>query len=206
MIVRNPDQRIAVLVDVQNLYYSARNQFQSRINFKNLLSLAVQNRVLTRAIAYVIESEGKKEKDFFDAVNNAGFEIKEKTLQVFAGGTKKGDWDIGIAMDAIRLGTKVDSVVLISGDGDFRPVVNYLQQALGCLVEVVAFESTANNELMEMADDFINIENYKTKLLFKDKKGRSVKTSPKKGSTNRSANSKETRAAKSSSRSTKNTK
>jgi uncharacterized LabA/DUF88 family protein len=167
MIVRNKDQRVAVLVDIQNLYYSAKNLYNARVNYKNLLSTVVQDRLLVRAIAYVIKADEGKESEFFDALNNAGFEVKEKDLQIFLGGAKKGDWDIGIAMDAIRLGHKVDSVILISGDGDFRPVVNYLQQSLGCLVEVVAFKKTANKELIEIADDFINIEEQSRKLLFK---------------------------------------
>ncbi|MBD3362609.1 NYN domain-containing protein [Candidatus Dojkabacteria bacterium] len=170
MIVKNPDQRVAVLVDVQNMYYSARNLYKARVNFKNLLKLTVSNRLLVRAIAYVIKSEQKTEQSFFDALNNSGFEVKEKPLQTFFGGAKKGDWDLGIAMDAIRIGIKVDSIVLVSGDGDFRPVVNYLQHALGCLVEIAAFESTANKELIEIADDFINIEKHKKKLLFKSRK------------------------------------
>lgn len=168
MIVRNPDQRIAVLVDVQNLYYSAKNLYKARINFKNLLSLVVAKRILVRAIAYVIKAEpDEREQEFFEALNNAGFEVREKNLQVFFGGAKKGDWDIGIAMDAIRLGHKVDSIILVSGDGDFKPVVNYLQQALGCLVEVVAFKKTSNHELIEMSDDFVNIEDNIRTLLFK---------------------------------------
>ena len=167
MIVKNPDQRVAVLVDVQNLYYSAKNLYRARVNFKNLLQLVMHNRILVRAIAYVINADESKENEFFEAVNNAGFEVKEKPLQIFLGGAKKGDWDIGIAMDAIRLGNKVDSIILVSGDGDFQPVVNYLQQSLGCLVEVVAFKRTANNELMAMADDFINIEDHVKTLLFK---------------------------------------
>lgn len=171
MIVRNPNQRVAVLVDVQNLYYSAKNLYGAKINFKNLLRLAVRDRILTRAIAYVINADPNAEdNEFFDAVNNAGFETKEKPLQTFFGGAKKGDWDVGIAMDAVRLGHKVDSIVLVSGDGDFKPVVNYLQQSLGCLVEVIAFKRTANNELIELADDFTDIEEHKTDLLFKARK------------------------------------
>lgn len=169
MIVRNPDQRVAVLVDVQNMYYSARNLFNSRVNFSKLLDKIVQGRLLVRAISYVIKTEDNKNSDFFEAVHSAGFEVKEKELQVFFDGHLKGDWDLGIAMDAIRLGQKVDSIVLVTGDGDFKPLVNYLQQALGCLVEVVAFKQTANKELMEMADDFINIEDHKKELLFRSK-------------------------------------
>ncbi len=169
MIVRNPEQRVAVLVDVQNLYYSAKNLYKQKVNFKNLLDLAVQGRVLTRAIAYVINAQPGEDNEFFEAVNNAGFEVKEKPLQTFFGGAKKGDWDVGIAMDAVRLASKVDSIVLISGDGDFRPVVSYLQSA-GCLVEVVAFEKTANNDLMKEADDFTNMDEYHEDLLFRDRR------------------------------------
>lgn len=167
MIVRNQDQRVVVLVDVQNLYYSGKNLYNSRVNYKNLLKLVVQDRLLVRAIAYVIKADDSKENEFFGALHNAGFEVKEKQIQIFFGGAKKGDWDVGIAMDAIRLGHKVDSIILVSGDGDFRPVVNYLQQSLGCLVEVVAFKRTANKELTELADDFIDIEQNEKDLLFK---------------------------------------
>jgi len=171
MIVKHKAQRVAVLVDVQNLYYSAKNLYNSRISFKNLLDLAVADRVLTRAIAYVITADTNvKESDFFDAVNNAGFELKEKDLQIFPGGAKKGDWDLGIAMDAIRLGHKVDTIVLVSGDGDFQPVVNYLQNSLGCLVEVIAFKRSCSKALIEVSDDFINIEEHQKTLLFKSRK------------------------------------
>ncbi len=165
MIVRNPQQRIAVLVDVQNLYYSAQALYHTKVNYKNLLKVCVQGRILTRAIAYTIRTDEAKEMNFFEALNTAGFEVKEKDLQIFYTGAKKGDWDVGIAMDAIRLGDKVDSIVIVSGDGDFRPVVNYLQQALGCLVEVISFKKTTNKELIEIADDFIDIGETPDELL-----------------------------------------
>lgn len=169
MIVRNKNQRVAVLVDVQNLYYSAKNLYNAKINFKNLLDFCVQDRILTRAIAYVINADPDgKENEFFDAVNSAGFETKEKPLQTFVGGAKKGDWDVGIAMDAVRLSSKVDSIILCSGDGDFNPVVTYLQQA-GCLIEVCAFEKTSNAQLIDAADDFLPIDQNKGKLLFKSR-------------------------------------
>jgi uncharacterized LabA/DUF88 family protein len=173
MIFRHPAQRVVVLVDVQNLYYSAKNLYNARINFKNLLAKAIAGRVLIRAIAYVIKSDlNDKESDFFDAVHNAGFEVKEKELQIFPDGARKGDWDVGIVMDAIRLGHKVDSIVLISGDGDYVPVVSYLQQSLGCLVEVIAFDKTCSHLLKETADDFVAIEDHKVDLLFQSEKSR----------------------------------
>lgn len=168
MIVRNKDQRVAVLVDVQNLYYSAKYNYKSKVNFKSVLKAAVENRILIRAIAYVIKTDVvQKEKDFFEALNKSGFEVKEKDLQVFPGGAKKGDWDIGITMDAIRLGKKVDSIVIVSGDGDYIPLVKYLQLSEGCLVEVMAFGKTCSNNLIEEADDFIDMDKAKGKYLLR---------------------------------------
>ena len=175
MIIRNPEQRVAILVDVQNLYYSAKNLYHSRVNFKNIIQLVTQGRKLTRAIAYAVDTAEETNKVFIDALHEGGFEIKQKPIQVFVDGSKKADWDIGIAMDAIRLSSKVDSIVLVSGDGDFCPVVNYLQQSQGCLVEVMAFGRTTNKELREIADDFIDIEEYPEELLFRSK--RSIGTS-----------------------------
>ncbi len=176
MIYRNQQQRVAVLVDVQNLYYSAKGVYKAHVSYKNLLSLCIQNRVLTRAIAYVIRTPQRTEDTFLEAINSAGFEVKEKDLQVFADGAMKGDWDLGIAMDAIRLGHKVDSIILCSGDGDYVPVVNYLQQSLGCLVEVVAFGKTANKQLKEIADDFINLDEQANSILFRPRRNKVKRT------------------------------
>lgn len=170
MIIRNPEQRVAILVDVQNLYYSAKNLYHSRVNFKNILALMLQGRKLTRAIAYAVDTADESNKVFIEALHEGGFEIKQKPIQTFVDGSKKADWDLGIAMDAIRLGSKVDSIILVSGDGDFCPVVNYLQQAQGCLVEVLAFGRTTNKELRELADEFIDIEEYPDELLFQSRK------------------------------------
>lgn len=170
MIIRNPEQRIAILVDVQNLYYSAKNLYHSRVNFKNILGLILQGRKLTRAIAYAVDTPEETNKVFIEALHESGFEIKQKAITTFVDGSKKADWDVGIAMDAIRLGSKVDSIILVSGDGDYVPVVNYLQQAQGCLVEVMAFGRTTNKELRELADEFIDIEEYPNELLFHTRK------------------------------------
>lgn len=179
MIYRNPQQRVAVLVDVQNLYYSAKNLYSSHVSYKTLLNLAVGGRILTRAIAYVIRTPQRTEETFFEAINTSGFEVKEKNLQIFADGATKGDWDLGIAMDAIRLGHKVDSIILCSGDGDYKDLINYLQQSLGCLVEVVAFKHTANKELTEIADDFVDLDELKDQVLFKPQPKRRRSFGPK---------------------------
>ena len=166
-VIKHSDQRVAVFIDTQNLYHSAKNLYNTKVNFGAIMETAIGKRKLIRSIAYVITTEAGDETQFFEALTKLGIETKTKDLQVFYGGAKKGDWDLGIAMDAIRLGHKVDSIILVSGDGDFKPVVNYLQQSLGCLVEVVAFKKTTNKELIEIADDYINIEDNARKLLFR---------------------------------------
>jgi uncharacterized LabA/DUF88 family protein len=151
-------QRVGIFVDVQNMYYSARNIYKSKVNFKTLLREAVRGRQLIRAIAYVIKADVKDETNFFEALKSLGYEVKAKDLQVFFGGAKKGDWDIGIAMDMIELAPKLDAIVLVSGDGDFVPLVRHLKHALGCYVEVLAFGKTSAQKLVEEADNFIDME------------------------------------------------
>ncbi len=150
-------QRVAVFVDVQNMYYSARDLYKSKVDFSTLLKTAVAGRRLVRAIAYVIKADVKDEQNFHDALEKIGFEVKAKDLQVFYGGAKKGDWDVGIATDMLRLAPKIDTAVLVSGDGDFTEVVKYVK-AIGCRVEVMSFKKTASSKLVEEADDFISLD------------------------------------------------
>ncbi len=151
-------QRVAVFVDVQNLYHSAKNLFGANVNYGQLLQDAVGNRQLVRAIAYVVRAEGPKEQGFFDALEKAGFELKVKDIQIFAGGAKKADWDVGMAIDALTIAKHVDAIILFTGDGDFLPLVSYLQNNEGNLVEVVAFERSCSSRLIEWVDKFMNVE------------------------------------------------
>jgi len=167
---QHKEQRVGVFVDVQNMYYSARNLYDAKLNFREVLKEAVKSRSLIRAIAYVIKADVKDEKNFFDALKNFGFEIRAKDLQVFYGGHKKGDWDIGIAMDTIELAPKLDTVVLVSGDGDFIPLAQHLKRALGCKVEVIAFGKSCSSKLKEEADLFIDLDKNKKRFLISGKK------------------------------------
>lgn len=163
--MKHPDQRIGLLIDIQNLYYSARVLYGRKVNFKNLLASAVENRKLIRAIAYGISTEEAQEEKFFDALEKLGFEVKTKDLQIFAGGQKKGDWDVGIAIDAIKLSKSVDVIILASGDGDYVPLVEYIQSTTGCRVEGVAFAESTSTRLIESLDDFLNLSDNKKKYL-----------------------------------------
>jgi uncharacterized LabA/DUF88 family protein len=157
-MIKHPEQRVGVFVDTQNMYWSAKNIYRANVNFREILKTAVAGRKLVRAIAYVIKSEGKEEAGFFGALDKQGFEVKSKDLQIFFSGVKKADWDVGIAMDAVKMADKLDVVILVCGDGDFIPMVKYLQENKGCLVEVVAFGKTTSSKLIEAADDFIDLD------------------------------------------------
>ena len=152
-------------MDIQNLYYSAKVLHKKKVNFGQILKDAVGDRKLIRAIAYGIKTlEGQEEK-FFEALEKQGFEVKTKDLQIFPGGAKKGDWDVGIAVDAIKMSKSLDVIVLVSGDGDYIPLVNYIQSTTGCRVEGVAFSESTSNKLVEELDNFINISENKKKFL-----------------------------------------
>lgn len=157
MSIRNPDQRVGVFVDVQNLYYSARHMYNSRVNFAEILKEAVGSRKLIRAIAYVVQADMPEEGTFFEALHKAGFEVKKKELQTFAGGHQKGDWDVGIAMDIVKLMPKLDVVVLCSGDGDFAPLLEYLQMS-GQLTETVSFGKSTSSKIKELTDHFVDLD------------------------------------------------
>lgn len=164
-MIKHKEQRVGVLVDVSNMYHSAKNLFKRRVNFKEILKEAVAGRKLIRATAYVIKTENEEGNAFFEALNQQGFEVKMKDLQIFAGGAKKADWDVGITVDAIKLAEKLDVLILVTGDGDYIPLVNYLQNTKGCLVEVMAFRQTTSSKLIEEADDFTNLSEDKKYLL-----------------------------------------
>jgi uncharacterized LabA/DUF88 family protein len=158
IMAQHKEQRVGVFVDVQNLYYSARHLYNAKANFREILKVAVAARRLVRAFAYVIKADVKDEKNFFDILEKFGYEVRAKDLQTFVGGAKKGDWDIGIAMDMIELAPRLDVLVLVSGDGDFVPLVRHLQHALGCRVEVIAFGKSSSGKLIEEADSFTDLD------------------------------------------------
>ena len=175
--LKHPEQRVGVFIDVQNMYYSAKNLFGAKVNFGAIVAEATAGRKLIRAIAYVVSTEGKEEKPFFDALNNLGIETKDKPLQIFYGGEKKADWDVGIAVDAIRLSPTLDAIVIVSGDGDYLPLIEYLQNQ-GKQVEVVAFGNTTSSKLREAADDFVDLSEDKRNFLITNYRATRQKSKP----------------------------
>lgn len=167
MSIKHKNQRVAIFIDIQNLYHSAKNLYDARVNFRNLLLEAVANRQLIRAIAYVAKSDEPGEVSFFEALEKIGIEVKTKDLQVYPDGTKKGDWDVGLAVDAIKISPLVDVIILVSGDGDFTPLVEYLK-AMGKKVELISFGRTTSYRLKEIADEFGDLDEKPDYFLIKN--------------------------------------
>jgi len=150
------DQRVAVLADAQNLYHSAQTLYSRNVDYSALLSKAVQERSLTRAIAYVIRADSPEEESFFEALADIGFETRIKDIQTFADGSKKADWDVGMSLDAVTLASKVDTVVLCTGDGDFARLCEHLRQE-GVRVEVMGFDESTAAALRDATDEFVDL-------------------------------------------------
>jgi len=164
-IIKHKNQRVGIFIDTQNLYHSAKNLYKAKVNFGNVVRDSLDGRILIRATAYVASTETGEEQAFFDALTKLGIETKTKDLQIFYGGAKKADWDVGIAVDAIKLSPKLDVVVLATGDGDFIPLAEHLK-SLGCQVEIITFGRSASGKLREAVDDVIDMcENPKRYLI-----------------------------------------
>lgn len=180
-VIRHVEQRVAILIDTQNLYHSAKNLYRAKVNFGAVVKTALGERKLIRALSYVVNTESGEEGAFFEALEKLGIEIKTKDLQIFYGGAKKADWDVGLAIDAIKLAHKVDAIVIASGDGDFVPLVEYIKSQ-GCQVEIISFGRSSSQRLRESVDDFIDMdENPKDYLMgYRSTTRTNSKSSPKK--------------------------
>lgn len=160
-----PDQRVNIFIDTQNIYHSSRNLYDSKVDFKRLVDILVGDRSLINVFAYVIRSDfTSKEIDFFEALISQGIHLRIKDLQVYPDGSKKADWDIGIAVDVIRFSQLVDVVILVTGDGDFSPLIEYLQNQ-GKQVEVAGFAQTTSSRLKEIADFYYNLDDLTSFIL-----------------------------------------
>jgi uncharacterized LabA/DUF88 family protein len=156
-VTKPKEQRVEVLIDVQNLYYSAKNLYRKKVNFGQVLEQGVAGRKFIRAFGYVVRTKTGEEKPFFDALSKMGIETRVRDLQEFYGGAKKADWDVGIVIDAIRTSQALDVIVLASGDGDFIPLVEYLKNQ-GKRVEIMAFGKSTSSKLIDVADEFIDMD------------------------------------------------
>ena len=160
----HPHQRVAMLVDAQNLYHTAQSLYSRNIDYSSLLEEGVDGRELTRAIAYVIRADSPDEGSFFDALVDIGFETKIKDIKTFGDGSKKADWDVGMSLDAITLAPHVDTIVLCTGDGDFARLCSHLRHE-GVRVEAMAFRQSTAEELIAAVDGFVDMAEHENTFL-----------------------------------------
>jgi uncharacterized LabA/DUF88 family protein len=165
------EQRIAILVDVQNMFYSAKNLKQAKVDYGCLLKQIVGDRHLIRAIAYILQKENIDQSSFHDALSKFGYELKIKELKVrtdHEGKTtiSRDSWSVGLTIDAIRLANKVDTIVLVTGDGEYVYLVETLK-SIGCRVEIVSFDRSTAGELIKAANQYTPIQD---SWIFKEKK------------------------------------
>ncbi len=152
---RGERERVGIFVDVQNMFYAAK-QFNGRLDFQKLLHSALRDRRLIAAKAYVVQNPESDQSGFVSMLQQLNYQVKRKDLRLRADGSAKGDWDMGMAIDMISLADKLDVVVLVSGDGDFVDLVNLLK-TMGPKVEVFSFPHNTARDLMEAADEYYPI-------------------------------------------------
>ncbi|AWB27194.1 LabA-like NYN domain-containing protein [Halococcoides cellulosivorans] len=157
-------QRVAVLADAQNLYHTAQSVYSRKIDYAALLESAVDDRDLIRAIAYVIEANSPDEESFFEALEEIGFETRRKEIRTFGDGSKKADWDVGMSLDAVSLASKVDTLVLCTGDGDFARLCSHLTHE-GVRVEVASFGASTADQLVEAAHTHYDLDDEADRFL-----------------------------------------
>jgi uncharacterized LabA/DUF88 family protein len=158
-------QRVNVFIDTQNIYHSSKNLYGAKVDFKKLIDVLVAERKLIHAFAYVIRSEfTSKEIDFFEALILHGIHLRIKEIQTYPDGSRKADWDIGIAVDVIKFSDLVDVVILVTGDGDFYHLVEYLQNR-GKQVEIAGFSQTTSSKLKDLSDFYYDLNELKNLIL-----------------------------------------
>jgi uncharacterized LabA/DUF88 family protein len=150
------NRRVGVFIDIQNMYYSARNLYGNKVNFTNIVTGTTGNQKLIRAIAYCVSTKTGDETPFLEALHGAGIEVMTKELLEYDSGHKKGDWDVGITIDIIRMLDMLDVVILVSGDGDYVPVGEYVK-GHGRIFHVASFRESTSTRLVECADIYTNL-------------------------------------------------
>lgn len=175
-MIKRPDQRVAVFIDTQNMYHSAKHLYGARLHFGKLVEKLIAGRTLVRAFAYVAKSKAGDEKAFLEALESAGIELRIKDVIEFSSGERKADWDVGMAIDAVKFSDRVDTIILITGDGDFVPLVEYLQSK-GIMVEAAAFTESTSHLLKDAVDEFFDISEHRRTLLMGSNLLRSIRGS-----------------------------
>ena len=151
--------KVAVLVDVQNIYYTTRQAYKQHFDYQRFWSRATDGREVIEAFAYAIDRGDKKQRQFQNILRAIGFEVKLKPYIQRADGSAKGDWDVGITIDALEHAGRADVIVLASGDGDFDVLATTLRREKNTAVEVYGVPRFTAGSLIAAASEYIPIEN-----------------------------------------------
>ena len=149
--------KLAIFVDVQNIYYTTRDTFSRSFNYKNFWKKIESTGEIIQAYAYAIDKGDDRQKKFQYALQSIGFSVKLKPYISRSDGSAKGDWDVGITIDILDLAQKVDKIILLSGDGDFDLLIKKVMDQYGCIVDVYGVKKLTANSLINSASNFIPI-------------------------------------------------
>jgi uncharacterized LabA/DUF88 family protein len=147
-------ERVAIFVDSQNLYYSARMGYAAKVNYEKLLRLITKERKMVKAFAYIVQPPDGDVKPFATSLERIGYIVKIKDVRTRSDGSAKANWDMGIALDILGILDRVDTIILASGDGDFAPLVDFIK-GKNKRVEIFAFADNTAYDLKEKADLFV---------------------------------------------------
>ncbi|EGA70227.1 hypothetical protein VISI1226_04395 [Vibrio sinaloensis DSM 21326] len=151
-------EKIAIFVDVQNIYYTTRDKYRANFDYNQFWYVATEGQQVVSASAYAIASTDPKQRQFHHILRGIGFDVKLKPYIQRSDGSTKGDWDVGIALDVYELASQVDRVILLSGDGDFEMLVTRIQQRFATKVDVYAVPGLTAQNLIDVCDKFIPID------------------------------------------------
>lgn len=151
-------ETVSIVVDVQNVYYTTKQAFGRNFDYNKFWAQATKNRKLVKAVAYAIDRNDEKQKQFQNILRAIGFEVKLKPYIQRSDGSAKGDWDVGIALDAMEYAELSDTIVLVSGDGDFDLLAQRIQSNHNASVEVYGVKMLTADSLINAANKYIPIE------------------------------------------------
>jgi uncharacterized LabA/DUF88 family protein len=151
-------KRIALLADVQNIYYTTRQAYGRQFDYRTLWQRISAEGDIASAIAYAIDRGDEKQLQFQNALRRIGFTVKLKPWIQRSDGSAKGDWDVGITIDALEIARTVDTVVLLSGDGDFDLLLEKLNTDYGVSTEVYGVPALTAGSLINAASVWHRIE------------------------------------------------
>jgi len=153
-------QTVAIFVDVQNIYYTTRQQFGCHFDYNHFWAEVTRGRRVVKAIAYAIDRHDEKQKQFQDILRGIGFEVKLKPFIQRRDGSAKGDWDVGITLDVMEYAPQAQIAVLASGDGDFDLLVHKIRDKHSVAVEIYGVAELSAASLIQAADKFVPIKDH----------------------------------------------